>query len=151
MMTPTETALRDRLHELADQPAPPSLADRALAGARRARRRQAGLVAGTALVLASLVAVSNLGSWRMPVGTPAPGGGPCELLPSAAAVHPGEPDAGVPAFVHVVLAALPYREDYVVRTALGMCGSPVDGSPVDGARWTATPSSPSAPTGSADD
>ena len=45
MMTPTETALRDRLHELADQPAPPSLADRALAGARRARRRQAGLVA----------------------------------------------------------------------------------------------------------
>jgi hypothetical protein len=38
MTTPVEVELRRRLRQLANQPGPPSLADQALAGARRVRR-----------------------------------------------------------------------------------------------------------------
>jgi hypothetical protein len=137
-----ESAVQEQLRQLAATPGPANLADQALAGARRVRRRR-GAVA-TALVAAGVtiaVAVPTLAggdpapsppaaqsspaapSSPAVSSTPAPGPVVCRTATDEATPPQGAPRGTWPDFVHVVIAALPHRDDYFVQWAYGICPS----------------------------
>ncbi len=131
MTTGLESDLRRGLHQLADAPAPPGMADIALAGAQRVRRRRGVLGVVGVMALAGAIAVPWLaggdsqadvrsGAPRAiaPVVTPT---GACKTATDEAEPPEGAPRDTWPDFVPVVIGKLPPRSDYTVQWAYGMC------------------------------
>jgi hypothetical protein len=125
MTTPVEAELRRRLHQLANQPGPPSLADQALAGARRVRRWRTVLAGCGALLLAVLALPLVTGgpaaySRLLPFAADA-GAAACESATDESDPVTGVPTDGYPRFVRMVLAKMPPRDDYTLQSAYGVC------------------------------
>jgi len=135
MTTSWETTLRQDLRELADAPGPPSLADQALADARKVRRWRAALAGASAMTLTALIAIPLVvlgpaASWSLlPFGAPG-ADTPCETATDEAEPRLGVPVAEHPNFVRVVISKLPPRDDYSLQSASGTC---VDSDALPGA------------------
>jgi hypothetical protein len=125
MPTRLESELSQRLRELANQPGPPSLADRALVGARRTRRLRVVLAAAGALALAGAIAGTVLANFGPPQGISvgAPNGG-CKTATDESVPQTGVPPADWPEFVTIVVDKLPPRSDYTLQSAYGVCTLP---------------------------
>jgi hypothetical protein len=123
--TSLESRLRQDLRDLADVPGPPSLVDRALADARRQRRRRVVVAGAGTLVIVALIAVPfvlraagvNL---SLPFGEQ-PAGGQCGEATDEAEPPDSVPVPEQPRFVRVVQGKLPPRSDYYLQYATGMC------------------------------
>jgi hypothetical protein len=123
--TSLESRLRADLRELADVPGPPSLVDRALADARRSRRRQrvaagAGILTITALIAVPFVFRGQLHGLSLPFGGSG-GSATCQTATDEAVPPDGVPAADQPRFVRVVFTKLPQRDDYFLQSGYGMC------------------------------
>jgi len=128
-MTAMETRLREDLLELADVPAPPSLADRALADARTLRRRRAvgagvGTLALIGIVALPFVANVSVAGWHLPFGAAETTTSPCGTATDESEQQRGVPAAEYPQFVRLTVAKLPPRDDYVLQSAVGICPPP---------------------------
>ncbi len=138
MTSPFESTVREGLRQLADQPAPPSTADRALAGARHVRRRRR--------VVTALAAIAGAAAITLPFALVPRGDGATDVVDAtssttaAPTVTPtvecrtvttppalASPDTW-PSFVATVVAKLPPRDDYVLTSAHGVC-EVTDGPP----------------------
>jgi hypothetical protein len=119
--------LRQGLRELADQPVPPGLADRALAGSASLRRRRHVLTALSAVGVIGVIGASvAVGLPRLaadPVD-PAAGPSPTPLTCQTATNEPVPPSGDrdhLPAVVRILIELLPPRDDYYVVNALTAC------------------------------
>jgi len=139
--------LRQGLRELADQPVPPGLADRALAGSaslRRRRRVLTGVGALGVLGLAGVVAAAVMPQRGVDVAGPS-GSTPTPLVCQVATDEPVPPAGAwgdLPAVARIVLDLLPPRDDYYIGYAFTACergGQWVypDGSPLEAAEEVA--------------
>lgn len=124
MTTSWEQRLREDLAALAEPPGrgvPGSPADRALADAKKVRRRRAGLLAAGSVALVALAATPVVVNT---VGLPFGAGGsgtPCESATDEADPPRKTPVSKMPRFVRTVVAKLPARDDYYLQSAQGMC------------------------------
>jgi hypothetical protein len=122
--TSLETRLRADLQEMADVPGPPSLVDRALAGARRTRRVRRLVAGAGALALTVAIAIPFVlraaPGLSLPVGS---GGSPatCEITTEEADPGGRVPATEQPWFMDRVFSKLPPRDDYYLQWAYGMC------------------------------
>ena len=124
MMTLAETALRERLHELANQPGPRRAWPTGpwpAPGGPAAARRVCSPPPGWPLAV-PWPALSSTWVFRAPAGVAVGGPVPCETATDESTPRRGVPEADVPAFVQVVLGVLPARDDYTLESAVGICG-----------------------------
>jgi hypothetical protein len=122
--TSLESRLRADLQELADVPGPPSLVDRALADAGRARRTRRVVVGAGALALTAVIALPiatrTLPGRALPFGGEG-SPGTCQTATDEAVPPDGVSAADQPRFVRFVFTKLPPRDDYFLQSGYGMC------------------------------
>jgi hypothetical protein len=131
-----ETALKRALHELAEAPGPDSLANAALAGAERARRKQVALGGLAAVAAAAMIAAPfllrpsaqpSLQPAAPRVELPANATDECVQAPSVSPTVKRVAPENWPDFVQIVMAKLPPRADYEMQSGYALCKPEVGG------------------------
>lgn len=130
----SQHGLRQGLRELAEQPVPPGLADRALVGATSLRRRRRTLTAVAALGTIGLIGAAGAAAIPLLASTSGPPAAsstaPQVTSPSTPLVcgtatdEPVPPDGArdeLPAVAQVVLELLPPRDDYHIGWVFSAC------------------------------
>lgn len=141
MTSLSEPNLSEALHDLVDVPGPANLADQALVGARRVRRRRMALSGAAALAVVGLVAVpfairpgsqpapgqSAAGAAAMAGSSSSNSASPfvatqrCVAAPQVSPTVKTVAEADWPQFVRIAIKKLPPRTDYTMQSGYGVC------------------------------